>query len=296
MARPLHVHAGARTPPSAFSEKGSLYYADEDVRAPRTSRRTMQEFAPFYAQVFGIGLLWVTVHCIGMCGPIMASLTAGMGVHRAPTPRARVWRATLGVLAYQGGRGVVYVALGASAGLAGSAAQGVIRDLTQTAGLVVAVLIILAGISKLLPWQSLLGETFALKGAQFTGKLLRKARRIGPRSGPVAMAIFGFVLGFLPCMLMFWVLGVAASSASAFHGAMLMLMLVVMTTPMLILSACGSSLPGFLRHLNSDRVIGGAMLLSGVWLGLIAMAANGWIDHVHFIFEVFGQKLTIMLW
>jgi sulfite exporter TauE/SafE len=256
----------------------------------------MQEFMPFYAQVFGIGLLWVTVHCMGMCGPIMASLTAGMGVHRAKTPGQRIRRAVAGVLAYQGGRSIVYLALGASAGLAGAAAKGVIEDLTQTAGLVVAVVIIVVGILKLLPLRGLMGGALALKAAAVTGKLLRWARKVGPRSGPVAMAIFGFVMGFLPCMLMFWVLGVAASSASAFHGAMLMLMLVVMTTPLLILAATGSSLPGVFRHLRSDRVIGGAMIMSGVWLGLIAMAANGWIEHIHFPIEVFGEKLTIMLW
>lgn len=252
----------------------------------------MQEMAPFYTQVLGIGLLWVTVHCFGMCGPIMASLTAAMGAHRAPTPAARIRRATLGVFAYQGGRALIYAALGAAAGFAGAAAQGAIRELTQTAGLVAAAVIILIGLSKLFPRRR--GASFwSLKGAKATGELLRAARRLGPRSGPGAMFIFGLVLGFLPCMLMFWVLGISASTASPFHGAMMMLLLVAMTTPMLVLAASGSSLPGFFRHLRSEKVIGGAMLLSGVWLGLIAVAANGWIDHVHF---KLGKELVIMLW
>lgn len=248
--------------------------------------------APFYTQVLGIGLLWVTVHCFGMCGPIMASLTAAMGVHRAPTPGARIGRATLGVFAYQGGRALIYATLGAVAGFAGAAAQGAIRELTQTAGLVAAAVIILIGLSKLMPRQK--GVSFwSMKGAKATGRLLRAARRIGPRSGPGAMFFFGMVLGFLPCMLMFWVLGISASTASPFHGAMLMLLLVAMTTPMLVLAASGSSLPGFFRHLRSEKVIGGAMLMSGIWLGLIAVAANGWIDHVHI---KLGSELVIMLW
>ena len=110
------------------------------------------------------------------------------------------------------------------------------------------------------------------------------------------MAAFGFVLGFLPCVLMFWVLGIAASTASIAHGAAVMVLLVVMTTPVLLAAALGSSLPGVFRRFRSDRVIGAAMLVSGVWLALIAAAANGWIGHVHIPFEIGGRELVIMLW
>ena len=75
-----------------------------------------------------------------------------------------------------------------------------------------------------------------------------------------------------------------------------MLVLVVMTTPVLIVAACGSSLPGVFRHLGTDRVIGAAMLFSGLWLMMIASAANGWIDHLHIPFEIAGRELVIMLW
>ncbi len=261
----------------------------------------MTEFAPFYAQVFGIGLLWVTVHCFGMCGPIMASITAATGVHQSPDPTTRLWRAFKGVIAYQSGRGLVYMALGASAGLAGSAARGLIRDLTQTAGLVVAAVILAIGLIKLFslrPPRALAGlrSRWSKRSARFTSKVLRILRHNGPRSGAAAMVLFGLALGFLPCMLMFWVLGIAATTQSAFHGAALMLLLVAMTTPVLVLAACGSSLPGIFRRLRSDRVIGGAMVLSGVWLMLIAFAANGWIDHVHIPFEFRDEPLVIMLW
>lgn len=255
----------------------------------------MTEFAPYYAQVFGIGLLWVTVHCIGMCGPIMASLTAGMGMDRDASGPARVWRATRGVLSYQTGRAVVYAGLGASAGLVGAAAQAVIEDVARTAGLVVAVAIIATGIWKLLPTDVSMGSGAGV-ATRFTGWILRRFNRMLPSSGPMRMAAFGVALGFLPCVLMFWILGIAASTASVVHGALIMVLLVVMTTPVLILAACGTSLPGLFSKLGSDKVIAGAMLVSGTWLALIAFAANGWIGHVHIPLEMFGDDFVIMLW
>ena len=37
------------------------------------------------------------------------------------------------------------------------------------------------------------------------------------------------------------------------------------------------------------------MMVSGVWLGLIAAAANGWVDHLHVPFRLFGELYTVML-
>ena len=257
----------------------------------------MEEMAPFYAQVIGIGMIWVTVHCIGMCGPIMASLTAATGVHRAPTAAKRLQRALGGVLAYQGGRALVYAALGAAAGGVGAGAQAAIQELAQTAGLVVAVLIFGVGVWKLLPLATpATGTSGATWSARWTGWAMRRLSRRLPTSGPARMVAFGFVLGFLPCVLMFWVLGIAASTSSVAHGAAVMVLLVVMTTPVLVAAALGSSLPGIFRKLRSDRVIGVAMVISGLWLGLIAAAANGWIGHVHIPLEIGAQEFVIMLW
>ena len=255
-----------------------------------------EEMGPFYAQVLGIGLIWVTFHCVGMCGPIIASQTAGMGVHRAKSRAGRVARATAAVLSYQAGRALVYAALGASAGLVGVAAQQTIEGVARTAGLVVAVVILGVGLWKLLPLPTPGGGKIGSLSGRFTTWALRSVKGIMPSSGPLRMALFGVVLGFLPCVLMFWILGIAASTASAFHGAMIMVLLVVMTTPVLIFAALGASIPGVFRRLRSDYLIGGAMAVSGVWLLLIALAANGWIGHLHIPLQVADQELVIMLW
>lgn len=259
--------------------------------------RAMAEFTPYYAQLFGIGLLWVTFHCAGMCGPIIASLTASTGVHRTSKPGVRLWRATKGVLAYQSGRAVVYAALGATAGLAGAGAQALIEDLAKSAGLVVAMVLLGAGVAKLVGlFEAGSDSAAASRAARLTGWLMRWIGRRLPPSPPLRMAAFGLALGLLPCVLMFWVLGIAASTASAVHGAAIMVLLVAMTTPVLILAACGTSLPGLFAKLRANIVIGAAMMLSGSWLLAVAAAANGWIGHLHIPFELFGHEFVIMLW
>jgi uncharacterized protein len=254
----------------------------------------------YYVQLLSIGLLWVTVHCSGMCGPIIAGLTASQRVE-APTLWGRLRHSASGVLAYQGGRALTYMALGAGAGLAGSAAQEWIRGMTQAAGLMVAAILIVVGLVKLPFWKksSGWGQISARLGqlsGRLVGRLIRFISRLAPRTGLLRMAVFGLVLGLLPCMLMFWALGLAASTASPLHGAALMALLVVMTTPVLVMAGCSTTVAtGALRRAGA-YLVPIAVLLSGIWLGLIAIAANGWIEHVHIPFELGGHRLVFMLW
>jgi uncharacterized protein len=258
----------------------------------------MEQYLPQYTQLFGLGLLWVTVHCAGMCGPIVGSLVA--------TRRAEgTWLSRLGqrassVLAYQGGRAVTYAIIGASAGAAGAAVEGLIGDLTRVAGLLVAVALIGLGLSRIGPIARRLrrargAATTSTTGA-FVGAALRRVRRLLPKQGVLQMAAVGAVLGLLPCMLMFWVLGLSASTASPLHGALIMVGLVVLTTPVLLLAGTAPLIckPSFRRI--GERLIPWAVIVSGLWLALISAAANGWIDHVHLPFGLFGEKFVVMLW
>ena len=49
------------------------------------------------------------------------------------------------------------------------------------------------------------------------------------------------------------------------------------------------------QELSSEWVGPVAMMVSGVWMGLIAAAANGWIEHIHIQFKLFGEKYVLML-
>lgn len=258
----------------------------------------MQDYLPQYTQLFGLGLLWVTVHCAGMCGPIVGSLVATQKTDGGWLSRL-VQRAK-SVLAYQGGRAATYALLGASAGLAGAAAEAFIGPVTRVAGLIVAVALIGAGILRLGPVARRLGlgsSTGELSASgRFVGAALKRVRRLVPRRGGLQMMAIGAVLGLLPCMLMFWVLGLSASTASPLHGALIMVGLVALTTPVLLFAGAAPLLCSPAVRRFGEKAIPVAIIFSGTWLLMVALAANGWIDHLHLPFELFGEKLVVMLW
>lgn len=256
-----------------------------------------------YAQLFGVGLLWVTIHCSGMCGPIIAGLvlhTHPKNQHEGPWQHR--WSVAKHVLAYQSGRGLMYVFLGGLAGLLGAQMEVAIRPLTSSASLVVAALLIVVGllqipaVKKLFQRRGASGQYRPPLSARFTAAITRRLPSSDRLKGPARMFVTGFMLGLLPCMLMFWVLGLSASSASMLHGALLMVCLVLLTTPILLAAGLSTTLISPRLRQWGHRIIPGGMIFSGVWLLLIAMAANGWIGHMHKAIHLFGREFMFMLW
>lgn len=246
----------------------------------------------FYAQVFSIGLVWVFFHCGGMCGPIVAGVTADV---RRGSPGREVAARAGRVLSYQFGRATTYAVLGAFAGMVGGAFESALRQFTQSAGLILAAVLIAVGLAKLPIWRrSTAGNGLARWTGDFLGKAMLTLQRRGPKSGALRYAMLGAMLGLLPCMLMFWVLSIATSTASPIHGAGVMVLLVAMTTPTLLFAGTAAAFGG--RRFNGDWVASLAMVFSGVWLGLIASAANGWLEHIHVQFTLWGDKYVLMLW
>lgn len=275
----------------------------EDVPAPNAvtpssavSTYFMEEYLPQYAQLLGLGFLWVTVHCSGMCGPVAGSLVASRGDETTGLKRlrGRIGR----VLAYQGGRAVTYALLGAGAGAAGAAVESAVGGVARIAGLIIATVLVIGGLLRVEPIARRIGLTknSSSTTGRFLGSAMRRVRRLAPNNTLVQMATFGLLLGLLPCMLMFWVLGLSASTASPLHGALIMVGLVIMTTPILLLAGTASLLckPALRRF--GEKLVPFAVIFSGLWLGMMATAANGWIPHAHVPFEVFGEKLVIMFW
>ena len=90
----------------------------------------------------------------------------------------------------------------------------------------------------------------------------------------------GLLMSLLPCMLTAWVLGLALVSQSVFHGALLMVILVVMTTPALLpFALMPAGMPKW-QWISHPAVGISLWYGSGMWMGLIALAANGIIPHL----------------
>jgi sulfite exporter TauE/SafE len=90
-----------------------------------------------------------------------------------------------------------------------------------------------------------------------------------------------------------WALTVAASTKNAFKGALVMILLVLMT-----LIPLTTVHWGFQRILKNRAKKISLILLSFslVWTSLVVAAANEWILHNHFLFSFMGREYMLMFW
>jgi len=164
------------------------------------------------------------VHCLGMCGGIVAA----MGMHAGGQAR---WQTQAG---YNLGRISSYAAAGALAGLVGSAAflserllpaQNALYILAQI--MLILVGLYLAGLNRAVLWVE-----------RFGGGLWRRLQpRVGalfPVDGFGKAVIAGLLWGWLPCGLVYSMLVSALATGDPRAGAVLMLAFGLGTLPNLL--------------------------------------------------------------
>lgn len=212
-----------------------------------------------YLALLLVGLLGGT-HCVVMCGGIVGALSMG-GPARASLH-----------LAYNAGRIVSYAAAGALVGALGETGLALSGQLPLR-----SVLYLLANMMLVALGLYLMGLTRALAFTErFGQKLWRHVQPLSRHFLParsVAQAFpLGLLWGWLPCGLVYSALATALTSASAWHGAGLMLAFGVGTLPNLLLAGLlAARLQAYARK-PALRVASGLLILGfGVW-GLIGLA------------------------
>lgn len=257
---------------------------------------------PAYAQVLSLGVLWTSIHCVGMCGPLLSGFDIA-GVMRG---RSR-WQGVLGVLTYQAGRALTYAWLGSLAGLLGAG----LSHAAQMGGAVMALGfgVLLCGLAlralrhnteEQAPLVSLRrNRSWSLSPTAVVESVLRQAKQsllpLLASRHPLRELALGALLGLLPCMIPAWALSQAALTGSPLHGALVMLLLVGMTTPILLLA---TQLPRLLQRLpNTLRKSLPALLYlcSGMWLVMVGGAGLNLWPHAHLGFTLLGKPLLLML-
>lgn len=98
---------------------------------------------------------------------------------------------------------------------------------------------------------------------------------------PLRPAVTGAVMAFLPCMISLWALGLAATTGSVLWGALVMVCLALMTTPMLLLVSIFASTFSRMASGHRRRLQQGLTLLAGTWLLLVGAAGLGLVPHQH---------------
>lgn len=149
-----------------------------------------------------------SLHCIGMCGPIVLALPVGN----------RGWTSfALGRLLYNLGRVVSYTLMGGVVGLLGAGILLPIfqQNLSIIAGVIVILVAVLRGLIRLsFPVPSLLAGVLP--------KLQAKIAALLKEQSVTALFLLGVLNGFLPCGFVYVAMTAAAVSARVVGGMLFM--------------------------------------------------------------------------
>lgn len=226
-----------------------------------------------YLGAFLVGLAGA-VHCIGMCGGIVAALT--------PMPSTKIGakdsQRFIILLAYNLGRLASYTLAGALIGGLGAGVFSLVDlNYTRQIMLVIASLFMLAlGLYLAGIWQ---GIAYLERGGKYLWKYIEPVSRRFIPADTVAKAIpLGFLWGWLPCGLVYTILVWSLSAGSVEKGALLMLAFGLGTLPnLLAMGYLATRLSVFMRSPIVKKLAGLFLGLLGLWMlfnGLTVQSQN----------------------
>ncbi|MGK9125142.1 sulfite exporter TauE/SafE family protein [Olivibacter sp. SA151] len=197
---------------------------------------------------FFIGVI-SSVHCVGMCGPLMFALPA-MNVS---------WAKQVGIhLLYQLGRILTYGLLGFVLGLLG--AGTLIRGWQQYISLVTGIILLLFALYYFLQRY---GKGSFSYGGTFWQPLFNKMGYWIQRPG--GHFVVGLLNGLLPCGMVYLALAAALNTGSPVNGFIFMAFFGLGTVPLLLIAlVCGHYFRKRIR-LNFIGLIPFLFLIMGVW-------------------------------
>lgn len=212
-----------------------------------------------------IGWVFVTsllgsLHCAGMCGPFVSFYAGADGARGA----ARAWSH----VAYNGGRLLTYVILGAVAGAAGAALDraGALVGIGRAASVAAGALIALWGVYLLL---SALHVRVPVRFTPvwLTRTVSRLYDRIAGRPPVVRATLLGLFSTLLPCVWLYGYAVVASGTGNALHGMAVMAFFWLGTLP--IMAALGAGLQMALGPLRKHLPVITALGL--ITVGVLAL-------------------------
>jgi sulfite exporter TauE/SafE len=196
-------------------------------------------------------------HCIGMCGPLVAS----SALHASASGRVSTPGSVLPQLLYNSGRVTTYGAVGAVMGFAGS----FVNVATRLAGIQNGVMIA-AGIIMAIMGLSILGIAGGTAWLERHNALvLGAAKKIFPRRTVWKYYPLGLVLGLLPCGLSYTAFVAAAGAGSAAAGLWTMLFFGIGTVPALAMFGILVSYFGSRMRSTVQKAGGAVVLIMGLY-------------------------------
>jgi sulfite exporter TauE/SafE len=217
----------------------------------------MSEALPLFAAAFVTGLLG-SAHCFGMCAGIsgLFAVNASVASLQLQIPRA---------IAYNTGRVLSYAFLGIVVATLGQSVVKAIPDAAAPVRLASGLLIVAVGLQVAFSWRFLAPVENA--GAKIWQRVAPAAKGLLPVTTIPKALCLGLLWGWLPCGLVYSVLLLAATTASAVDGGLVMLAFGAGTSPAMIATGISASK---LSQFMSRRRMGAGLLI--ILLGLLTLA------------------------
>lgn len=221
---------------------------------------------PDWLLALGTGLLGGFGHCVGMCGPLVGSMSL------AAAPALGPRRAAAGQALYNLGRVTTYAIVGGLMGLTGSFVNvaGRLAGLQEAVAVAAGLLMIAMGLGA----AGVSGWARRLE-ARAGGRVLAAARGVLAEGGPGRFYPLGLLLGLLPCGLSWSAFVGAAATGGLAPGLLFALCFALGTVPALLLVGLGAAVLG-------HRLRGALYRAGGLLVALIGVlfAARGLGLHV----------------
>ncbi len=217
----------------------------------------MNEALPLLAAALVTGLLG-SAHCFGMCAGIsgLFAVNASVASLKSQVPMA---------IAYNAGRVLSYALLGIMVASLGQTLVKAIPDIAAPVRLASGLLIVIVGLQVAFNWRFL--APLEKAGAKIWQRIAPAAKGLLPvTSVPKALGL-GLLWGWLPCGLVYSVLLLAATTANAVYGGLVMLAFGLGTSPAMIMTGLSASK---LSQFMSRKRLGAGLLI--VLLGLLTLA------------------------
>lgn len=214
-----------------------------------------------YTLAFTTGLLGGFGHCIGMCGPLVASYTLSGSGSRSTRNHPSGVNRLLPHLFYNIGRITTYMFIGAVMGLAGSFVNvaGRLSGFQNTVAVIAGLMMILMGLSI----SGIAGGTAWLE--KHNNIILKLARNILQGESAWQYYPLGALFGFLPCGLSYTLFMSAAGTGGMWPGMLTTFFFGVGTLPALLLFGL---LTGYISHKLRGllyRLSGIIIILTGIY-------------------------------
>lgn len=217
----------------------------------------MNEALPLLAAAFVTGLLG-SAHCFGMCAGLsgLFAVNASVASLRPQIPMA---------VAYNTGRILSYAFLGIVVASLGQTVVKAIPNIAAPVRFASGLLIVIVGLQVAFNWRFLAPVEKA--GAKIWNHIAPAAKGLLPvTSMPKALGL-GLLWGWLPCGLVYSVLLLAATTANAVNGGLVMLAFGVGTMPAMIMTGISASK---LSRFMSRKRLGAGLLI--ILIGLLTLA------------------------